>query len=51
MMITKKVCPQCGSEDVALVGSNSRQWMCKSCGFTGNTFVDKEIIGRDGDIK
>ena len=45
-IISKKACPECGSEDVALVEPNSGLWMCKECRHTGYHFIDKEIIGR-----
>ena len=46
-MITKKFCPDCGSEEVMMVaGGITGTWMCKDCGFTG-MFPEKEIIGRE----
>ena len=45
-IISKKICPECGSEDVALVEPNSGLWMCKECQYTGHHFIEKEIIGR-----
>jgi ribosomal protein L37AE/L43A len=31
---TKKHCPQCGSEDVAMIGSGA--FMCRACGYSGS---------------
>jgi len=45
-IISKKACPECGSEDVMIVEPNSGLWMCKECQYTGHHFIDKEIIGR-----
>ena len=46
-MLTKKICPNCGSEDVIMVaGGITGQWMCKSCGYMGSV-LEKEIIGKE----
>jgi len=43
-MLTKKFCPNCGSEEVYMVsGGITGTWMCKKCGYTGPVF-EKEII-------
>ena len=43
-MITKKICPNCGSEEVYMIaGGMTGAWMCKSCGLIGPVF-EKEII-------
>jgi len=48
-MITVKICPNCGSEDVYMVaGGIIGSWMCKKCGYTGSVF-EKEII--EGDMQ
>lgn len=44
-MVGIKVCPKCGSEDVALIGGGSHAMMCKECGHTGSSFPEKNIIG------
>ncbi len=49
-MISKKFCPNCGSEDVMMVaGGMTGTWMCKRCGFSG-IFPEKELIGRGSDM-
>jgi len=46
-MITKKICPNCGSEDVYMIaGGMTGTWMCKKCGHVGPVF-EKEIIGSE----
>jgi len=43
-MITTKICPNCGSEEVYMIaGGITGTWMCKKCGYTGPVF-EKEII-------
>jgi ribosomal protein L37AE/L43A len=45
-MITTKICPNCGSEDVHMIaGGVTGSWMCKKCGHRGAVF-EKEIIQR-----
>jgi len=45
-MLSKKFCPNCGSEEVRMVASGmTGAWMCKKCGFSGSIFPEKEIIG------
>jgi len=47
LMITVKICPNCGSENVYMIaGGTTGQWMCKKCGHVGPVF-EKEIIGRE----
>ena len=47
-MISKKFCPNCGSEDVMMVaGGMTGTWMCKNCGYSGSVFPEKEILGRE----
>jgi len=47
-MLTKKICPNCGSKEVQLIGVGDRaNWMCKDCGHAGNDFSDEEILGRE----
>ncbi len=43
-MLSKRVCPNCGSEDVEMIGSG--KFMCKNCGYSGE-FPEKEILGRE----
>ena len=47
-----KVCPKCGSEDVAITLSNldseeesntGKQWECKKCKWNGSNIKDKEL--------
>ncbi len=46
-MLSRKFCPQCGSEDIALVaGGIMGTFMCKNCGYNG-IMPEKEILGRD----
>ena len=46
-MITKKICMNCGSEDVHLVaGGVTGQWVCKNCGYVGSV-LEKEILGKE----
>lgn len=50
-MITKKICPNCGSEEVYMIaGGMTGTWMCKSCGHIGPVF-EKEIIGSEQKTK
>ena len=43
-MITTKICPNCGSEEVYMIaGGITGTWMCKKCGYSGPVF-EKEII-------
>jgi transposase-like protein len=47
-MIGKKFCPRCKSEDIMMVaGGVTGTWMCKSCGYSGSIFPEKEIVGGD----
>ena len=51
-MLSKKFCPKCRSEEVIMVaGGITGTWMCKSCGFSGSIFPEKEILSRDMDRK
>ncbi len=44
-MISKKVCPRCGSEDVYMAaGGITGGWICKNCGYSGG-IIEKEILG------
>ena len=44
-MITKKICPECESENVELVaGGIIGGYMCKDCGFLGNIFPEIQIL-------
>ena len=46
-MITKKICPNCGSDDVTMVaGGITGNWMCKRCGYQGSV-LEKEIVGKE----
>ena len=46
MMIGKKFCPSCGSENVEMVaGGMTGAWMCSDCGYSGSIFPEKPIIG------
>ncbi len=43
-----KVCPECGSDDVAVVltgeeGRGTREWECKECKWTGKDIAKKEL--------
>ena len=47
-----KVCPKCGSDDVAITLSNldseeesntGKQWECKKCKWTGGNIKEKEL--------
>ena len=47
-----KVCPKCGSDDVAIMLSNldseeesntGKQWECKKCGWSGSQIKIKEL--------
>ena len=50
-MITRKICPNCGSEDVFMIaGGVIGNWMCKKCGYTG-AILEKEILGREQKTK
>mgnify|MGYP001560531724 CR=1 FL=1 len=50
-MLTKKICPNCGSEDVYMIaGGITGNWICKSCGYSG-AVLEKEIIGKERKIK
>jgi transposase-like protein len=51
-MISKKLCPRCGSENIYLVGGGeTSNYMCKDCGFNGERFPKKIIINKKGGIK
>lgn len=50
-MISKKVCPNCGSTNVALIGSGPNSFKCKQCGFSGKGFIDKVFVEREGGRK
>ncbi len=51
-MISKKICPNCGSEEVIpVVGSVAGSWLCKECRFSGSEFVDQPIIGLEREMK
>ena len=52
-MITKKICPNCGSNEVDMIaGGITGSWMCKECGYSGSVFPEEEILGRkQEDIK
>jgi ribosomal protein L37AE/L43A len=46
-MITKKICSNCGSEDVHMAaGGITGQWACNNCGNIGPV-LEKEIIGSE----
>ena len=51
-MLTKKFCPNCGSENVAVAGASIEYMggamICKDCSYTG-IFPEKEILGREMD--
>lgn len=44
-MITKKICPRCGSEDVHPI-TGTGQWMCYECRYSSAEFVEEPIIGK-----
>lgn len=47
-VISKKFCPNCGSENVDLIaGGTIGMWMCKNCGYNGSVFPEKPIAGRE----
>ena len=49
-MITKKFCPQCGSEDVYMMaGGITGSWMCKKCGHQGPV-LEKEIFDSEKEL-
>jgi ribosomal protein L37AE/L43A len=51
MNITKKICPNCGSEDVHMIaGGITGQWECKSCGHIG-PILEKEIIESEQEME
>lgn len=51
-MITKKFCPNCGSNDVELIaGGITGSWMCRNCGYSGSVFPEKPILGREEQSK
>jgi ribosomal protein L37AE/L43A len=46
-MLTVRICPNCGSEDVHMAeGGISGKWICKSCGHIGPV-LEKELIGSE----
>ena len=47
-MISKKICPNCGSSEVEMIaGGMTGSWMCRNCGYSGSVFPEKEILGRE----
>jgi ribosomal protein L37AE/L43A len=45
-MIGKKICPECGSDEVEIVGKGHMGiWTCRECGFSANDFPEKPVIG------
>jgi|SRR3989344_1701067 len=49
-MITRKICPRCGSDDVQMIaGGTIGMWMCKKCGFSGSIFPEKPIVGSESE--
>ena len=52
MVLTKKFCPKCGSEDVQMIaGGITGSWICKNCSYSGSVFPEKEIVGTKEKIK
>jgi len=44
-MIGKKFCPNCGGENITFVaGGTIGTSICKTCGYSGALFPEKEII-------
>ena len=51
-MITKKTCPECGSDNISFVSGDGEHgaFMCRACGNTG-TFDEEPIIGRGSSLR
>ena len=51
-MITKKTCPECGSDNISFISGDGEHgaFMCRACGNTG-TFDEETIINRGGSLK
>ena len=46
-MITKKVCPDCGGDDMKMMGTGMLgTYMCNSCGYEGEA-LEKPYVGRE----
>jgi len=39
-----KICPECGSKDVAVVGGEKPEWKCNKCSWKGRDIKEKELI-------
>ena len=45
-IIGKRICPNCGSDNVEMfAGGITGTWLCSNCGETGN-FPEREIVGK-----
>lgn len=38
-----KICPECGSDEVGVVGGENPEWKCKKCGYQGIDVDVKEL--------
>lgn len=45
-MITRKICPECGSENVVPVATGDyEQMVCNECGYSGYKFIEEPMLG------
>jgi len=38
-----KICPECGSDDVSVVGGEKPEWKCNKCDYRGKDIGEKEV--------
>lgn len=51
-MISKKFCPNCGSEEIVMIaGGVTGSWICKNCSYSGSVFPEKEFLGKEQKVK
>jgi len=48
MKAEKKICPNCGSEDVeSVAGDNKGTYRCPDCSYSGSLFPERQILIED----
>ncbi len=46
-MISKRTCPECGSESVEYIEGENEMFMCRDCGYSGSDFQEEKITQRE----